>query len=206
MQPKEVSAHPEATIAESQYSLADIGRRKAKPIRWVIFTGAALLATILPYWFGRTLALNHTAGVLRLVSAIDPRGIALISWTVTLVGLVGIGMSIVEYSAWFWRIVFVIGLAAEQLIAGLCLLKINFWYSTYVVYQQSAVLANAANLGILAAISAMGIFAVLFVAILIAVKKDSPWNALTHSWSAFTMFFIIELAAILIVLFGGLIN
>ncbi|BDR53638.1 hypothetical protein KIM372_15450 [Bombiscardovia nodaiensis] len=203
---QEVSAHPEATIGNSQYSLADLERRQSKPIRWVVFIGAALLAIIVPYWLGRTLAINHTARVLSLVSGMDPRGIALISWTVTLVAVASLGMSIIEYSAWFWRVLFVIGLAAEQLIAGLCLLKFNFWYSTYVVYQQSAVLANAANLGILAAVLAVAVFAVLFVAILIGVKKDSPWNGLTRSWSALSMFFIIELAAILLVIFGGLIN
>ncbi|WP_236632748.1 hypothetical protein [Bifidobacterium xylocopae] len=206
MKRREVSAHPEATIADSEYSLADIQRKQAKPMRWVVFILAALLAIVVPYGLGRTLAIHHTAGVLRLVSGLDPRGIALIAWTVTLVAFVGLGMSIIESSSWFWRVLFVVGIAAEQLIAGLCLLKFNFWYGTYVIYQQSSVLANAANLGILAAGLSVAVFAVLFVAILIGVRKDSPLNTLTHSWSALTMFFVIELAAILIVLFGGLIN
>ena len=52
----------------------------------------------------------------------------------------------------------------------------------------------------------VAVFAVIFVAILVCVRKDSPWNTLTHSWSALSMFFIIELIAIAIVLFGGLIT
>ncbi|OZG48935.1 hypothetical protein [Bombiscardovia coagulans] len=206
MKSPEVSSHPEATISDSQYSLADIQRRQSQPIRWMVFIGAVLIAIIVPYWWGRALAMHHTVQVMRMVSSLDPRGIALIAWTVTLVAFVGIGLSIIESSSWFWRVVFTIGLAAEQFIAGLCLLKVNFWYSTYVVYQKSAVLANAANLGILAAGMGVAVFALVFVAILVGVKKDSPWNILTHSWSALSMFFVIELAAIVIVMFGGLIH
>ena len=200
------SAHPEATIAESEYSLADIERKKARPIRWVIFALAILLAIILPYGYGRSLAINHTQGVLHYASVMDPRGIALIAWMVTVLAFMGIGMSIIESQSWFWRVVFVVGLAAEQLIAGLCLLKMNFWYGTFVIYQHQAVLANAANLGIIAAGLGVAVFSILFVAILVCVKKDSPWNALTHSWSALSMFFIIELVAIAVVLFGGIIT
>lgn len=203
---KQVSAHPEATIADSRYSLADIERRRARPVRWVVFLIAVLAAIVIPYGYGRSLAINHTQEVLRYVSPLDPRGIAVIAWSVTLLAFVGIGMSVIESRSWFWRVVFVVGLAAEQMIAGLCLLKFNFWYGTFVVYHHQAILANAANLGIIAAGLGVAVFAVLFVAILVCVKKDSRWNSLTHSWSALTMFFLIELAAIAIVLFGGLIN
>ncbi|WP_390458671.1 hypothetical protein [Bifidobacterium apicola] len=201
-----VSAHPEATIPDSEYSLAEIEQRRARPVRWVVFALAVLLAIVIPYGYGRSLAINHTQGVLHYASVLDPRGIALIAWTVTVLAFMGIGMSIIESSSWFWRVVFVLGLAAEQLIAGLCLLKMNFWYSTFVVYQHQAILANAANLGIIAAGLGVAVFAVIFVAILVCVRKDSPWNTLTHSWSALSMFFIIELIAIAIVLFGGLIT
>lgn len=201
-----VSAHPEASIANSEYSLAEIEQKKSRPFRWVVFALAILVAIILPYGYGRSLAMNHTQGVLHYASTLDPRGIALIAWMVTVLAFLGIGMSIIESHSWFWRVVFVVGLAAEQFIAGLCLLKMNFWYGTFVVYQHRAILANAANLGIIAAGLGVAIFAVLFVAILVCVKKDSPWNALTHSWSALSMFLIIELIAIIVVLFGGLIT
>lgn len=200
------SAHPEATIPESEYSLAEIEQRKARPIWWVVLALATLLAIILPYGYGRSLAINHTQGVLHYASAMDPRGIALIAWMVTVLAFMGIGMSIIESHSWFWRAVFVLGLAAEQLIAGLCLLKMNFWYGTFVIYHHQAILANAANLGIIAAGLGVAVFAILFVAILVCVKKDSPWNVLTHSWSALSMFFITELIALAIVLFGGLIT
>lgn len=202
----QVSAHPEASIANSEYSLAEIEQKKSRPLRWVVFALAILLAIILPYGYGRSLAMNHTQGVLHYASTLDPRGIALIAWMVTVMTFMGIGMSIIESHSWFWRVVFVVGLAAEQFIAGLCLLKMNFWYGTFVVYQHRAILANAANLGIIAAGLGVAIFALLFVAILVCVKKDSPWNTLTHSWSALSMFLIIELIAIIVVLFGGLIT
>ena len=80
------------------------------------------------------------------------------------------------------RIVFVVGLAAEQFIAGLSLLKLNFWYSTYVVYGDSAQLPNAANLGIIAAGVGVAVYAVVWVGLLILIKKDSPLNVLTRSW------------------------
>lgn len=201
-----VSAHPEASIADSEYSLAEIEQKKSRPLRWGVFALAILVAIILPYGYGRSLAMNHTQSVLHYAAALDPRGIALIAWIVTVLAFMGVGMSIIESHSWFWRVVFVVGLAAEQFIAGLCLLKMNFWYGTFVVYQNGAILANAANLGIIAAGLGVAIFAVLFVAILVCVKKDSPWNALTHSWSALSLFFIIELIAIFVVLFGGLIT
>ena len=53
-----------------------------------------------------------------------------------------------------------IGLAAEQLIAGLRILKIDFWYATYVVYGESSALANAANLGIISVGIGVAVFAV----------------------------------------------
>ena len=92
---------------------------------------------------------------------------------------------------------FVVGLAAEQFIAGLSLLKLNFWYSTYVVYGDSARLPNAANLGIIAAGVGVAVYAVVWVGLLIV---------LTRSWASFILFFAIETAALLIVLFGGLLT
>ena len=56
-------------------------------------------------------------------------------------------------------IVFVIGLAGEQFIAGLSMLNLNFWYSTYVVYGKQAGLANAANLGIMGAAIGIAVYA-----------------------------------------------
>ena len=117
-----------------------------------------------------------------------------------------LGRSLAESRNWLCRIVFVVGLAAEQFIAGLSLLKLNFWYSTYVVYGDSAQLPNAANLGIIAAGVGVAVYAVVWVGLLILIKKDSPLNVLTRSWASFILFFAIETAALLIVLFGGLLT
>lgn len=99
-----------------------------------------------------------------------------------------------------------IGLAAEQLIAGLCILKIDFWYATYVVYGESSALTNAANLGIIPVGIGVAVFAVLWVGLLVTIKKESPLNVLTRSWASFILFFVIETIALLVVMFGGLLT
>ena len=52
----------------------------------------------------------------------------------------------------------------------------------------------------------MAVYAVVWVGLLILIKKDSPLNVLTRSWASFILFFAIETAALLIVLFGGLLT
>ena len=49
----EVSRHPEASIPETDLSLADIERRRSHPLRWALIILAVLCAIIAPYWFGR---------------------------------------------------------------------------------------------------------------------------------------------------------
>ncbi|OZG64051.1 teichoic acid transporter [Bifidobacterium eulemuris] len=206
-EPRAIKAKVSASsIPESDLSLADIGRRRAHPARWAAYILTVLVAIIGPYWLGRTLAVNNTAWLVAHLSGIDPRGIALVSWAVTVVTFVGLAMAVVVSPSWPWLIVFVVGLACEQFVAGLCILKTNFWYSTYVVYGEHSGLANAANLGILAAGAGVAVFAVLWVGLLVVIKKDSPFNVLTRSWSSFILFFVLEFAALLIVLFGGLLN
>ncbi|KFI49919.1 hypothetical protein [Bifidobacterium biavatii] len=202
----EVSRHPDPSIPESDLSLADIERRKFQPVHWGVYLTAVLAAIIAPYWLGRMLAVQRTAWLVAHMSVFDQRGLVFLAWTVTLVTLTGLGMAVVESKTWLWRIVFVIGLAAEQFIAGLSLLKLNFWYSTYVVYGDAAPLANATNLGIIAAGFGVAAYAVLWVGLLILIRKDSPLSVLTRSWASFIMFFAIEAAALLIVLFGGLLT
>ncbi|NMN01294.1 teichoic acid transporter [Bifidobacterium sp. DSM 109958] len=195
-----------ANLPQSDLSLADVEKRRFRPLAWIGFFALVLAAVVLPYWLGRDLAIGHTGEVLARITAFEPRGIALVSWAVTLVALVGLGMSVVQTRTWVWRFVFVAGLAAEQFISGLCLLRSNFWYVTYVVYGRYAQLANAGNLGIIAAGAGVAVFAVLFVSILVLIRKDSPLNVLTRSWAAFTLFFAVELVALLVVLFGGLLT
>ncbi|WEV41733.1 hypothetical protein OZX57_07110 [Bifidobacterium sp. ESL0682] len=201
-----VSKHPEASIPQTDLSLADIQRSQFHPVRWAVYVVILLVAIIVPYWIGRVLAVRQTAPVVRILSHFSPQGVALISWTVMVFVLATFALSFVEAHAWLWRNLFLLSLAVEQLIGGICLLKFKFWFSTYVVYQASSVLVNAANLGIIAALLAAGVFVVLFVGLLIGIKKDSSLNILTRSWAAFLMFFVIEGIALLIVLWSGLLT
>ena len=202
----EVSKHPEASIPETDLSLADIERSRSHPLRWAVIVLAALVATIAPYWFGRTLAVHDTASVVAVLGGFNPQGIAFVGWVTVLVAYVGLAMAVVVSPSWPWLIVFIAGLAAEQFVAGLSMLKLNFWYSTYVVYGDQANLANAANIGIMAAAIGIAVYAVLFVGLLVIIKKQSRLNVLTKSWASFIMYFVIETIALLVVLFGGLLT
>lgn len=204
--PAEVSKHPVASIPTTDLSLADIERSRSRPLRWVAYVIVVLAAIIAPYWLGRMLATNHTEWLVSHLSMLEPRGVALVAWAVTVVALTGLGLVIVETRNLIWHVVFIVGLAAEQFIGGLCLLRLDFWYSTYVIYGDSAALANAANLGIIAAGIALAVYAVVFVGLLVLIRKDSPLNILTRSWASYLLFFGLEVVALLIVLFGGLLT
>ena len=49
-------------------------------------------------------------------------------------------------------------------------------------------------------------YAVVFVGLLVLIKKTSPLNFLTRSWASFILYFAIEALALLVVLFGGLLT
>lgn len=89
----------------------------------------------------------------------SPQGIALVGWVAVVITYVGLAMAVVVSPSSPWLIVFVLGLACEQFIAGLSMLNLNFWYSTYVVYGKQAGLANAANLGIMGAAIGIAVYA-----------------------------------------------
>ncbi|MCH4209819.1 hypothetical protein [Bifidobacterium sp.] len=196
----DVSKHPVASIPESELSLADIERSRSRPLQRTIYIVVILVALIGPYWLGRSFAANRTEWLVSHLNLLNAQGVAFVSWAVTFVTLAALGLMVVDVHKWLWRAFFAISLAAEQFIAGLCLLRFNFWYSTYVVYGKSAGLANAANLGIIGAVFAVAAFAVLWVGLLVLIRKDSPLNVLTHSWASFIMFFVIEAIALAIVL------
>lgn len=200
----DVSKHPTASIEPSDLSLADIERRKSHPVRWILFMALVLLAMIAPYWWGRDIAVRDASWMVANLNFLDPKGVALISWTVTIVALTGLGLMVADAKKWLWGTIFVIGLAAEQFVAGMCLLSFNFWNATYVMYGEAAGLANAANLGIIAAGFGVAVYAVLWVGLLVCIKKESKLNVLTRSWASFLLFFAIELVALAVVLFGGL--
>ncbi len=206
MEANVVSKHPEATIPESDVSLADIERSQSHPVRWTVGCVLALAALVLPYWAGRTLAVRHTSQVVHAVERIDPRGIALVAWAVTLFAFVSLAMMIVDRRKIPWFTSFIVFLSAEQFVSGVSLLKFDFWHSTYVMYGDSARIANAANLGIIAAALALAAFAVVWVGLLVIIKKDSPLNVLTHVWTSLVLWFVFEVVALLIVMFGGMLT
>ena len=202
----DVSKHPTASIERSDLSLADIERRESHPGRWVLFIVLVLAAMIAPYWWGRAIAVKDATWLVAHLSFLNPRGVALISWTVTIMTMAGLGLMVADAKKWLWGTIFVIGLAAEQFVAGLCLLSFNFWNATYVMYGNASGLANAANLGIIAAGFGVAVYAVLWVGLLVCIKKESKLNVLTRSWASFIRFFVSELGALGVVLFGGLLT
>lgn len=203
MEANVVSRHPAATIPESDISLADISRRQSHPVRTTLLIILGLAALIAPYWAGRYVGSAHTAWVIEQFGTIDPRAIALVSWSSTVFAFASLAMLIIDRLKALWFTLFIVLLCIEQCISGLAMLRFDFWNSTYVIYGSSANIANAANLGILSAMLALAIFAVVWVGLLITIRKDSPLNVLTHVWSSLILYFAIELIALLIVLFGG---
>ena len=67
----EVSKHPEASIPETDLSLADIERRRSHPLRWALIILAVLCAIIAPYWFGRSLAVNNTDSIVAVLGGVS---------------------------------------------------------------------------------------------------------------------------------------
>lgn len=201
-----VSKHPDATIPESDISLADIERKRAHPLRTLCYVVLVLAALILPYWAGRTVGSQHTAWVVERFGAIDPRAIALVSWSVTVFAVLSVVMLIIDRIKALWFTLFVVLLCVEQFIGGVAMLRFDFWHSTYVIYGSAARVANAADLGIIAAGLALAVFAVVWVGLLVAIKKDSPLNVLTHVWTSLILLLVFETIALLIVMFGGLLT
>ena len=192
------------SLPSSRLSLADIERRHSHPMQTTIFLVLILSAVVMPYWLGRVIAVRNTMLVVRVLGTFTHQGIVLIAWTATVMTLTGFAFCFMESRTWWWRTVLLLGLSAEQLIAGACMLKFDFWYSTYVLYGDQAGLANAADLGIIAAGLAAAVFAVVFVGLLVLIRKDSPLNVLTHGWVCFLFFFGFEVVALVVVMFGGL--
>lgn len=197
------SEYLNSDLPETDLSIADFSRKHANPKRWWLYLAVLLIAIVIPYWIGRTLAVQHTAWVVSHYSGLSAKGVVFISWLVTVAAFTSLAMALIESRSWLWRFIFVIFLAFEQFIAGLCMLSMSFWYSTYVVYGASSGLANAANLGIISAGLAVAVFAVLFVGLLVTIPKTSPLNVLTRSWASFIMFYAVEVLAIVVVFFGG---
>lgn len=96
----EVSRHPEASIPETDLSLADIERRRSHPLRWALIILAVLCAIIAPYWFGRSLAVNNTDSIVAVLGGVSPQGIALVGWVAVVITYVGLAMAVVVSPSW----------------------------------------------------------------------------------------------------------
>ena len=98
----EVSRHPEASIPETDLSLADIERRRSHPLRWALLILAVLCAIIAPYWGGRSLAVNNTDSIVAVRGGVSPQGIALVGWVAVVITYVGLAMAVVVSPSWPW--------------------------------------------------------------------------------------------------------
>lgn len=186
-------------------SLAEQKRGRVKPATWIVLILLALVAMIVPYWFGRDLAMNRTDSLVAVLQLFDPRGLAIISWLSVVITFAALGGAVAGWKRRLMGVVAFVTFAIEQFLGGFSLLKGDFWYSTYVVFHDDSIYANAVNLGILSATVGLMVFAILFVAVLVLIKRNSPLNILTRGASALSLFLITELIALIVVLFGGLI-
>lgn len=185
-----------------ELSLAEQERRSSHTWRIVVYVIALIAALSAPYGLGRYLAMNRTETILDTITRVTPQGMALLGWSVTVIALLILAMAVLESHNILWRILFLVALAGEQFLAGMALLRLNFWTATYVIYGKASLGMNALNIGIIAAGAALAVFAVLYVGMLVIIKKDSKINILTRSWSAMTLFFVIEVLALLVAMFG----
>lgn len=186
-------------------SLADQKKQSSlsTPAKIGIFL-AIVFDMIVPYGLARSWALTRTGQVIRIFQRVDPRGWAVLSWlSVTLLcACLGRAISAHRRAGWLWLAYF--NFFVVQLLAGVGLLKWNFWYSTWVVYDQSSVFANAIDLGLMASLFGLVVFAVVFVLLLVMVKRDSPLNILLQGWMAFSLFLVVEIAMLMIMIFGSI--
>lgn len=188
-------------------SLADKERRATHPALVIAWIVAVLAAATVPYWFGRQLAIMVTAQAVGILTRLSMQGLALIAWIVVTAVFVAVDVAIVARTKLRRRIAGVIAFilfAAEQFLAGIGLLKMNFWYSTYAVYGRFCGYANAVNLGIIASAVGFFVFAITFVVVMLIAKKGSRLTKLLSGTSSFAVFIFVEFAALSIVLFSGL--
>lgn len=185
-------------------SYADVKRKSSNPHRLRIIIVLSVLASLLPYGLGRWIGIAHSDRLGNFLSGFDTRGIALVSWGVTVAGLLSLWIMILEPRSYFWPSMFITCLACEQFFAGAGMLKNEFWYSTNVVYGENDRYVNALNWGITAAIFAVFAFAILYVLALIFVKKDSPLNILTRSWMTSIIFLSVEAITFALLCFSNI--
>ncbi|MFD0704331.1 hypothetical protein ACFQY8_00995 [Alloscardovia venturai] len=195
-----------ATSTDKRISIADAQRaKKTKP--WVIalVTLLGILVVTVPYGLGRNTALRYTGWTIWFLSHAQPQGWALVSWSVTVVAMLAFALAIIETAWSTWGIVAYVAFGVEQYLSGLALFKPNYWWGAKVIFGSSDIYANGISAGIMCSAIALGVFAAIYFVTLIFIKKSSPLNVLTRSWAAFILFFIVEIGALVVAMFGGLI-
>lgn len=188
-------------------SLATQRRQKRHPLRLAIWTVVFLVAVLVPYALGRWIAIYRTKRLVNVLAHLTPRGLALLGWMN--VTLLGIAVVVAIISRKYRRpaiIATLVLFVCEQFVAGIALLKWNFWNSTYVVFHSKAIYANAINLGILSSIVAVFVFCIVYIVLLVFIRPGSSADFLTTAPAALSEYLVIELGALLVVLFGGLLT
>lgn len=199
----------------AELSVADIAKRRSIVTRILFWLWFALLfvVTIVPYWYGRRLAILHTEEVLRILQFFSLRGIAFLSWLLMTLLIVVLWFSVVPLTRWVRRVMAFTSLAllgCLQFVAGFSLLKSDFWYATYVVYHSFSNFANAVNVGIFC--SGLAFFAFIFAYLVISLvvkKRTLPSKqrinifASTKGILPFTIFLSLQICFICALLFGS---
>lgn len=188
-------------------SLAQERSRSSHPVRLSVGIVLFFVAALVPYAVGRAIAVDHTDALIDVFSRFDPRGLALLAWMdVTLAWITLIQAIISQRHRRSGLVLTLLLFMVEQLLAGLALLKWNFWNSTYVVFHTHAIYANAINLGILSSVVGALAFGLLYIVLLVFVRPGSRADFLTTAPAALSEYLVLELVAILVVIFGGLLT
>lgn len=191
---------------KSNLSVADVQKRQSHPVRIGVFVILTILALTLPYGLGRHLALEKTSSLIRLVSAYDPSSGALLSWAITTLTFMATGMLLADSKRTLWGIITLLAFSLQQFLCGIGLVKTGFWHATAVVYGRAAGYANALNIGVFASGVGLALFLIIYLILLLAVKKTSSLNILTRSWMALLFLFLVEVLVLLICYLGGIVS
>lgn len=188
-------------------SLAEAHHQASHPVRVAVGVVLFLIAALVPYALGRWIAVSRTDDLVRVYTHFDPRGLALIAWMDVTLVWISLTLAVISRrhrrsGLWWTLVLFVV----EQFLAGVALLKWNFWNSTFVVFHARAIYANAINFGIIASVVAALAFGLLYLVLLLFVRPGSRADFLTSAPAALCEYLVLELVAILVVLFGGLLT
>ncbi|TCD53736.1 hypothetical protein EJ419_07150 [Alloscardovia theropitheci] len=195
-----------ATSTNEQISIADAQRsKKSSPWKYALVAALVLLVVTLPYGLGRHNAVYNTSWTIWFLSQIQPIGWAIISWITMVVTMLGLALATIESSWKTWGVVAYITFACEQYLSGLAMYRPDYWWGTKVIFGSYASYANGINAAITTSVWGLGVFVVMYVIALFFIPKDSKLNVFTRSWTAFVAFFIVQICALIVAMFGGLI-